>query len=192
MRPWRSWIARQTPTLKAAGSNPVGRTKNRRKYITFGGFLNYRSSLFLRWVTDLSAPLFYLRKPPRLRHTLVQHSAAVPADQILQPVAQESVPSESHDGLFCCQSIPRSHDPQWAQWLTGSCGCFVSLLFIKSPTPPAAPDWPLSCSCRRRGYRCPAWWTVGCGPAGLPRWPRRRRRQSGGWRWCAAGSGRSG
>ena len=26
MRPWRSWIARQTPTLKAAGSNPVGRT----------------------------------------------------------------------------------------------------------------------------------------------------------------------
>ena len=27
MRPWRSWIARQTPTLKAAGSNPVGRTK---------------------------------------------------------------------------------------------------------------------------------------------------------------------
>ena len=25
-RPWRSWIARQTPTLKAAGSNPVGRT----------------------------------------------------------------------------------------------------------------------------------------------------------------------
>lgn len=29
MRPWRSWIARQTPTLKAAGSNPVGRTKRR-------------------------------------------------------------------------------------------------------------------------------------------------------------------
>ena len=27
MRPWRSWIARHTPTLKAAGSNPVGRTK---------------------------------------------------------------------------------------------------------------------------------------------------------------------
>ena len=27
MRPWRSWIARQTPTLKAAGSNQVGRTK---------------------------------------------------------------------------------------------------------------------------------------------------------------------
>ena len=28
-RPWRSWIARQTPTLKAAGSNPVGRTTKR-------------------------------------------------------------------------------------------------------------------------------------------------------------------
>ncbi len=25
-RPWRSWIARVTPTHKAAGSNPVGRT----------------------------------------------------------------------------------------------------------------------------------------------------------------------
>ena len=28
LRPWRSWIARQTPTLKAAGSNPVGRTSS--------------------------------------------------------------------------------------------------------------------------------------------------------------------
>ena len=27
MCPWRSWIARQTPTLKVAGSNPVGHTK---------------------------------------------------------------------------------------------------------------------------------------------------------------------
>lgn len=27
MRPWRSWIARVTPTHKVAGSNPVGRTK---------------------------------------------------------------------------------------------------------------------------------------------------------------------
>ena len=27
MRSWRSWIARVTPTHKAAGSNPVGRTK---------------------------------------------------------------------------------------------------------------------------------------------------------------------
>ena len=27
MRPWRSWIARVTPTHKGAGSNPVGRTK---------------------------------------------------------------------------------------------------------------------------------------------------------------------
>ena len=26
-RPWRRWIARVTPTHKAAGSNPVGRTK---------------------------------------------------------------------------------------------------------------------------------------------------------------------
>ena len=34
MRPWRSWIARQTPTLKAAGSNPVGRTK--KKDMTLG------------------------------------------------------------------------------------------------------------------------------------------------------------
>ena len=28
MRPWRSWIARVTPTHKAAGSNPVGRTSS--------------------------------------------------------------------------------------------------------------------------------------------------------------------
>ena len=28
-----------TPTLKVAGSNPVGRTKNRRKCIAFGDFL---------------------------------------------------------------------------------------------------------------------------------------------------------
>ncbi len=27
MRPELSWIERQTPTLKVAGSNPVGRTK---------------------------------------------------------------------------------------------------------------------------------------------------------------------
>ena len=26
--PWHSWIARQTPTLKAAGSNPVGQAKS--------------------------------------------------------------------------------------------------------------------------------------------------------------------
>ena len=25
--PWHSWIARQTPTLKAAGSNPVGQAR---------------------------------------------------------------------------------------------------------------------------------------------------------------------
>ena len=38
---------------------------------------------------------------------------------------------------FCCQPISRSYDPHQAQWLTGICGCFVSLYFIKSPTPPA-------------------------------------------------------
>ncbi len=27
MCPWRSWIARVTPTHKVAGSNPVGHTK---------------------------------------------------------------------------------------------------------------------------------------------------------------------
>ena len=26
--PWHSWIARETPTLEAAGSNPVGQAKN--------------------------------------------------------------------------------------------------------------------------------------------------------------------
>ena len=36
MRPWRSWIARQTPTLKATGSNPAGRT--RRKALKRNGF----------------------------------------------------------------------------------------------------------------------------------------------------------
>ena len=25
--PWHSWIARQTPTLKASGSNPLGQAK---------------------------------------------------------------------------------------------------------------------------------------------------------------------
>ena len=38
MRPWRSWIARQTPTLKAAGSNPVGRTKSSKNAV-FRAFL---------------------------------------------------------------------------------------------------------------------------------------------------------
>ena len=32
MRPWRSWIARVTPTHKAAGSNPVGRTSEVDKF----------------------------------------------------------------------------------------------------------------------------------------------------------------
>ena len=57
---------------------------------------------------------------------------------------------------FCCQPIPRSYDPHQAQWLTGICGCFVSLLFIKSPTSPAEPDWPISCSYQMRGCRYPA------------------------------------
>ena len=58
MRPWRSWIARQTPTLKAAGSNPVGRTKNRRKCIAFGGFCIIEVSCFAvgRW--HLYSPRF--------------------------------------------------------------------------------------------------------------------------------------
>ena len=38
MRPWRSWIARVTPTHKAAGSNPVGRTKTRQNLIILAGF----------------------------------------------------------------------------------------------------------------------------------------------------------
>ncbi len=38
---------------------------------------------------------------------------------------------------FCCQPIPRTYDLYQAQWLTEICGCFFSLLFIKSPTPPA-------------------------------------------------------
>lgn len=57
---------------------------------------------------------------------------------------------------FCCSRSPRSYDPHQAQWLTGICGCFVSLLFIKSPVPPAEPDWPLSCSYQMRVCRCPA------------------------------------
>ena len=92
---------------------------------------------------------------------------------------------------FCCQPIPRSYDPHQAQWLTGICGCFVSLLFIKSPTSPAEPDWPISCSYQMRECRYPAWWMAGCGPAGPLRWLRQRRQRSAGWRWCAAGSGRS-
>ena len=41
--PWHSWIARQTPTLKVAGSNPVGQanTKRTAKAVLFGvGFLD--------------------------------------------------------------------------------------------------------------------------------------------------------
>ena len=92
---------------------------------------------------------------------------------------------------FCCQPIPRSYDPHQEQWVTGICGCFFSLLFIKSPTPPAEPDWPISCSYQMRECRYPAWWMAGCGPAGPLRWLRQRRQRSAGWRWCAAGSGRS-
>ena len=42
MRPWRSWIARQTPTLKAAGSNPVGRTKIPCKLNIYTGFYSQK------------------------------------------------------------------------------------------------------------------------------------------------------
>ena len=52
VRPWRSWIARQTPTLKAAGSNPVGRTKSSRK-------LNIYESFFTCKVQNLSCRFDY-------------------------------------------------------------------------------------------------------------------------------------
>ena len=96
-----------TPTLKAAGSNPVGRTKNRRRCIAFGGFCIIEVSCFAvgRW--RLYSSLFHLWKPPRLRHTLVQNRSAVPTDHILQPVAQESVLSEGHDGLVLLPADPK-------------------------------------------------------------------------------------
>ena len=56
MRPWRSWIARQTPTLKAAGSNPVGRTKKqahfrcrKRKAYGISGFRVFYTPIFQQW-----------------------------------------------------------------------------------------------------------------------------------------------
>ena len=40
MCPWRSWIARVTPTHKVAGSNPVGHTKIPPKFDFSEGFCN--------------------------------------------------------------------------------------------------------------------------------------------------------
>ena len=41
--PWHSWIARQTPTLKAAGSNPVGQA--RKKHLQCKCFFSGTDSL---------------------------------------------------------------------------------------------------------------------------------------------------
>ena len=37
--PWHSWIARETPTLKAAGSNPVGQAKTRKEVLVTSFFV---------------------------------------------------------------------------------------------------------------------------------------------------------
>ena len=74
------------PTLKVAGSNPVGRTKNRRKCIAFGGF-SLKKVRHFRWSNRSQRltfqKLFNRWEPPRLRHTLVQHGSAVPANDVL-------------------------------------------------------------------------------------------------------------
>ena len=52
-------------------------------------------------------PLPRRREPPRLYHALVQHGSTVPADHILQPVAQESIPPEGHNGLILLPADPQ-------------------------------------------------------------------------------------
>ena len=60
MRPWRSWIARVTPTHKAAGSNPVGRTRNPHKRIVYAGFSCLKVAIKILGLTTIAAvnPVF--------------------------------------------------------------------------------------------------------------------------------------
>ena len=59
--PWHSWIARQTPTLKASGSNPLGQAKKKSRASGFS-FCILHSSLFtLLFSLNLSARLFQRR-----------------------------------------------------------------------------------------------------------------------------------
>ena len=55
----------------------------------------------------LMLPLPRRREPPRLCQTLVQYCPAVPANDVLQPVAQEPVPPEGHDGLILLPADPQ-------------------------------------------------------------------------------------
>ena len=60
--PWHSWIARQTPTLKASGSNPLGQAKKKSRASGFS-FCTLHSSLFtLLFSLNLSARLFQRRE----------------------------------------------------------------------------------------------------------------------------------
>lgn len=77
------------------------------KVYCFRRFLHYRSFMFCGRALVPLQPLFRRRKPRRLCHTLVQDRSAVPADHILQPVAQESVPPEGHDGLVLLPADPK-------------------------------------------------------------------------------------
>ena len=82
MRPWRSWIARQTPTLKAAGSNPVGRTNAQRSTRLSGASLHFYNFLKL-YIEAISVekpifgvtPLASLLKKTKLRVNSCHHQA---------------------------------------------------------------------------------------------------------------------
>lgn len=68
MCPWRSWIARWTPTPKVAGSNPVGHTKTT-KNIAFSvvfPFENHVPSVvkvIVRWDNLEFMPVLLLCQP---------------------------------------------------------------------------------------------------------------------------------
>ena len=53
--PWHSWIARQTPTLKAEGSNPFGQARKTTKFCGILSFLIiFARGEFYAQVRDMS------------------------------------------------------------------------------------------------------------------------------------------
>ena len=134
------------------------------------------------------------RKPPRLRHTLVQHSVAVPVNDILQPVARGSIPPEGHDGLVLLPADPQVIRSAPGAVVDGDLRLFFLSVFYQISSLTAS-DWPRffkigfnrqveegimgNWSMRRRMME-PLWMTTNQEPTVSPT----NRRISA---WCAAG-----
>ena len=80
--PWHSWIARQTPTLKAVGSNPIGQAKETQWQLVAIGFLSLVS-----WIQNLQVLLATPKICALLQHIILAPNYARKC-RFLNPIGQ--------------------------------------------------------------------------------------------------------